>query len=67
MLQDKQQTCSYSKMTGLATVVATTAGTSTAQAEGRAVSLNVAETLAVVALLGLGSSGKRASVGLVTL
>jgi hypothetical protein len=54
-----------SKMTRLATVVTTAAGTSTAQAEGRAVSLNVAETLAVVALLGLGSSGKRASVGLV--
>lgn len=67
MLQDQQQACPYSKMAGLATVVATAAGTSTAQAEGRAVSLNVAETLAVVALLGLGGSGKRASVGLVAL
>jgi hypothetical protein len=56
---------SASKVTGLATVIATTAGTSTAQAEGRAVGLDVAKTLAVVALLGLSGSGKRASVGLV--
>lgn len=56
---------SASKVTGLATVVASTAGTGAAQAEGRAVSLDVAETLAVIALLGLGGSGKRASVGLV--
>ena len=38
-------------MTGLVAVVAATVGTAI-QAEGRAVSLNVAETLAVVALLG---------------
>jgi hypothetical protein len=56
---------STSKVTGLATVVASTAGTGAAQAESRAVSLDVAETLAVIALLGLSSSGKRASVGLV--
>jgi hypothetical protein len=49
---------------GLATVVAATAGASTAQAEGRAVSLDVAKTLAVVALLSLGGAGKRAAVGL---
>lgn len=39
----------YSKMTGLAAVVATAVGT--VQAQGRAVSLDVAEALAVVALL----------------
>jgi len=54
-----------SKVTGLATVVAAAAGASAAQAEGRAVSLDVTKTLAVVALLGLSGSGKRASVGLV--
>lgn len=54
-------------MTGLTTVVASTAGTGAAQTEGRAVSLDVAETLAVIALLSLGGSGKRASVGLVAL
>lgn len=54
-----------SKVTGLATVVAAAASASAAQAEGRAVSLDVTKTLAVVALLGLGGSGKRASVGLV--
>lgn len=52
-------------MTGLATVVATAAGASAAQAESRTISLDVAKTLAVVALLGLSGSGKRASVGLV--
>ena len=50
---------------GLATVVATTAGTGTRQAQGRAISLHMAETLAVVALLGLGSARQRALVGLV--
>jgi hypothetical protein len=54
-----------SKVTGLATVVAAAAGASATQAEGRAVSLDVTKTLAVVALLGLSGSGKRASVGLV--
>jgi ABC-type glutathione transport system ATPase component len=56
---------SASKVTGLATVVASAAGAGAAQTKSRAVSLDVAETLAVVALLGLSGSGKRASVGLV--
>lgn len=56
----------YSQVAGLAAVVAaTTSGTTTAQTESRAVSLDVAKTLAVVALLGLGGAGKRAGVGLV--
>lgn len=54
-----------SKVTRLAAVVAAAAGASTAQAESRAVSLDVAQTLAVVALLSLGGTGKRAAVGLV--
>lgn len=54
-----------SKVTGLAAVVAAAAGASTAQAESRAISLDVAQTLAVVALLSLGGTGKRAAVGLV--
>lgn len=53
-------------MTGLAAVVAATVGgAGTGQAEGRAVSLDVAEALAVVALLGVGRTGQRALVGLV--
>jgi hypothetical protein len=56
-----------SQVAWLATVVATTAGSSTAQAESRAVSLDVAEALAVVALLGLGGPGQGALVGLVSL
>jgi hypothetical protein len=52
-------------VTGLAAAVAAAAGASAAQAESRAVSLDVAKTLAVVALLGLGSTGQRAAVGLV--
>lgn len=52
-------------MAGLAAVVAATACSVAAQTEGRAVSLDVAETLAVVALLGLGGARKRAAVGLV--
>jgi len=42
----------YGKMTRLAARVAAAVGSTTADAEGRAVSLNVAEALAVVALLG---------------
>jgi hypothetical protein len=57
---------SASKVAGLATVVAAAAGASATQAESGAVSLHVAESLAVVALLGLGGTGKRAAVGLVT-
>jgi hypothetical protein len=41
----------YGKVTGLAAVVAAAVGTAV-QAQGRAVSLDVTETLAVVALLG---------------
>lgn len=52
-------------VTGLAAVVAAAGRTGTADAEGRAVSLDVAETLAVVALLGLGATRKRAFAGLV--
>lgn len=42
----------YGKVTRLAARVAAAVGGATADAEGRAVSLNVAEALAVVALLG---------------
>jgi hypothetical protein len=45
--------------------VAAAAGAGTAQAQSGAVGLDVAEALAVVALLGLGSAGMGASVGLV--
>lgn len=41
----------YSKMTGLAASVATSAGTGSTYAQGRAVSLNMAKALAVVTLL----------------
>jgi hypothetical protein len=52
------------QMAGLAAVVASTAGTGAAQAQGRAVGLDVAKTLAVVALLGLGATRQRAAVRL---
>ena len=52
-------------MTGLATVVAAAASSGAAQTQSRAVSLNVAKTLAVVALLGLSGARKRAAVRLV--
>lgn len=52
-------------MAGLTAVVAATAGGSAAQTESRAVGLDVAQSLAVVALLGLGRARKRAAVGLV--
>lgn len=55
---------SASKVTRLAAVITTATGTSAAQTKGRAVSLNVAKALAVVALLSLSSTGKRAAVGL---
>ena len=55
----------YGKVTRLAARVAAAVGGTTADAEGRAVSLNVAEALAVVALLGLGGTGQGAAVGLV--
>lgn len=50
----------------MTTVVASAAGGITTQTKSRAVSLDVAKTLAVVALLSLGGAGKRASVGLVS-
>jgi hypothetical protein len=56
---------STSEVTGLAAVVAPSAGTSAAQAQGRAISLDVAKTLAVVALLSLSGARQRAAVGLV--
>ena len=56
----------YSQMAGLTAVVAATAtGTATAQAKSRAVGLDMAKTLAVVALLSLGGARKGAAVGLV--
>jgi hypothetical protein len=54
------------QMAGVTAAVASSAGTSSAQAESGAVSLDVSEALAVVALLGLGGTGMRAPVGLVT-
>ena len=54
-----------SQMAGLATVVAAAAGGGTGQTQGRAVRLDVAEALAVVALLGIGRAGQGAAVGLV--
>ena len=42
----------YGKVAGLAARVAAAVGSATADAESRAVSLDVTETLAVVALLG---------------
>lgn len=53
------------QVAGEATGIASSACASSAQAQRGAVSLNVAKALAVVALLGLGGAGVRASVGLV--
>lgn len=52
-------------MAGLAAVVASATGGSAAQAESRAVGLDMAQSLAVVALLGLSRARERAAVGLV--
>lgn len=52
-------------MTGLAAVIAATGSSVAAQAQSRAVGLDVTKTLAVVALLGLSGARKRAAVGLV--
>lgn len=52
-------------MTGLATVVAASASASSAQAQRGAVSLDMAEALAVIALLGLGGARERAAIRLV--
>ena len=51
-----------SQMARLATVVAATAGSGSAQAQGRAVGLNMAKALAVVALLSLGGARQGALV-----
>ena len=57
---------SSSQMTGLTAVVATAITASAAQTEGRAVSLDVSEPLAMVALLRLRGTGERTLVGLVS-
>jgi hypothetical protein len=56
----------YSKVARLTTVVAAAAGAGAAQAEGRAVGLNMTESLAVVALLSLSGARQGAAVRLVT-
>lgn len=56
---------STSQMAGLAAVVASATGGSAAQAESRAVGLDMAQSLAVVALLRLSRARERAAVGLV--
>lgn len=53
------------QMAGQTTAVAASAGASSAQAQSRAVSLDVAESLAVVALLGLSGARVRAAIRLV--
>lgn len=55
---------SASQVANLTTVVAATAGASAAQTKGRTVSLDMAKTLAVVALFSLGGAGKGAAVRL---
>lgn len=52
-------------MARLAAVVAATAGGRATQAEGRAVRLDMAETLAMIALLGLSGAWEGAPIGLV--
>lgn len=52
-------------MSRLATVIAAAAGGSAAQAESRAVGLDMSKSLAVVALLRLSRARKGAAVGLV--
>lgn len=54
------------KVTGNTAAVAASTGTSSTQAQSRAVSLDVSKALAVVALLSLGGTGMRASIGLVS-
>ena len=57
--------CTYRNVAILAARVAAVVAGTTAQAQSRAVSLNMAEALAVVALLGLGGARKRAAIRLV--
>lgn len=52
-------------MAGLAAVIASSTSGGAAQAESRAVGLDVAQSLAVVALLRLSRARERAAVGLV--
>lgn len=52
-------------MAGLATVIAAAAGGGAAQAESRAIGLDVSQSLAVVALLRLSRARKGAAIGLV--
>jgi len=59
-------TLTYSKMTRLAAVIAAAARRTATQAKGRAIGLNMAESLAVVALLSLGGPREGAAVGLVS-
>lgn len=54
-----------SQVARLTAVVAPSAGTGATQTQGRAVSLNMAESLAMIALLGLGCAGEWALVRLV--
>jgi hypothetical protein len=57
----------YSQVARLTAVVAATAArAAAAQTESWAVGLDMAKSLAVIALLGLGGAWKRAAVGLVT-
>ncbi|KAI1104347.1 hypothetical protein F4804DRAFT_192339 [Jackrogersella minutella] len=56
---------SSGQVTGLSTVIAATVTASTAQAEGRAISLDVSEALAMVALLRLRGTGEGTLVGFV--
>lgn len=65
--EDWKERSTYGNVTDLAAGVAATASWTTAQTKSWAVSLNVAKTLAVVALLGLGGAWVRAVVGLVAL
>lgn len=55
-----------SQVAGLAAVVAASTGSGAAQAQGRAVGLNVPEALAVIALFGLSGARQRALVRLVS-
>lgn len=53
-------------MTSHAAAVATGTSTSASDPQGRAVSLNMSEALAMIALLALSGAGLRADVGFVT-
>ena len=57
---------STGQVTGLAAIVAAPVSSGSAQAESRAVGLDMTQPLAVIALLSLGGARERALVGLVT-